>query len=205
MKKSITKFIEFVTDWKQNKEIAKWLFQIGKNYKKYIFGFLVINLFSMLLSLASSIAGRYIVDAATNYKSDLFFRYIAIMFGTTIVSIVFSSLSGMFASYVNEKFAFGVRAKMFDNVQRSEWFKLSKYHSGDMLARLSGDVDNISSTLITLLPGIIVTCVQLALVLIILFSNDPVLACIGLIVGPVGMIVFSGSFIKNRDCENFSA
>lgn len=199
MKKSITKFIEFVTDWKQNKEIAKWLFQIGKNYKKYIFGFLVINLFSMLLSLASSIAGRYIVDAATNYKSDLFFRYIAIMFGTTIVSIVFSSLSGMFASYVNEKFAFGVRAKMFDNVQRSEWFKLSKYHSGDMLARLSGDVDNISSTLITLLPGIIVTCVQLALVLIILFSNDPVLACIGLIVGPVGMIasiLFRKKYIK---------
>ncbi len=199
MKKSIRKFLEFVTDWKQNREIAKWLFKIAKNYKKYIFGFLIINLFSMLLSLASSIAGRYIVDAATNYKSDLFFRYIAIMFGTTIVSIIFSSLSGMFTSYVNEKFAFGVRAKMFDNVQRSEWFGLSKYHSGDMLARLSGDVDNISSTLVTLLPNIIVTCIQLVLVLIILFSNDPVLACIGLIVGPIGMvasIVFRKKYIE---------
>lgn len=188
MKESFKRFFDSVTNWKENKEICKWLYSIGKNYKKYIFGFLIINLFSMILSLGSSIAGRYVVDATTNYKSELFYKSIIIMFCTTIVSIVFSSVSNMFSSYVNEKMAFGVRAKMFDNIQKSEWYKLSKFHSGDILARLSGDIDNISSTIITLLPNIIVTAIQLILVLVILFMNDPVLACIGLIVGPVGMV-----------------
>lgn len=185
---SIKRVIHSMFDYKENKEIAKWLFKIGKNYKRFIFGFLIINLFTMLISLASSIAGRYVVDAATQYGTEMFFKCIIIMLVTTVISIIFSSCANMFSSYVNEKFAYGVRAKMFDNVQRSRWYQLSKYHSGDMLARLSGDVDNISSTLITLLPNIIVTGIQLVLVLIILFLNDPVLACIGLIVGPIGMI-----------------
>ncbi len=188
MKESFKRFFNSITNWKENKEIGKWLFSIGKNYKKYIIGFLFINFLSMVLSLGSSIAGRYVVDATTHYKTELFAKSILIMFITTIVSIVFSSLSSMFMSYVNEKMAFGVRAKMFDNIQKSDWYKLSKFHSGDMLARLSGDIDNISSTIITLLPNIIVTAIQLILVLVILFINDPVLACIGLIVGPIGMV-----------------
>lgn len=188
MKESFKRFFDSITNWKENKEITKWLFSIGKNYKRYVFGFLIINFLSMVLSLGTSIAGRYVVDATTNYKSELFLKSVVIMFATTIISIVFSSLSGMFMSYVNEKMAFGVRAKMFDSIQKSDWYKLSKFHSGDMLARLSGDIDNISSTIITLLPNIIVTGIQLILVLAILFVNDPVLACIGLIVGPIGMV-----------------
>lgn len=188
MKDSFKRFFDSLTNWKENIDIIKWLISIGRNYKRYIFGFLIINFVTMIFSLASSIVGRYVVDSATNYNPDLFYKYIIIMFGTTIISILISSVSNLFSSYVNEKMAFGVRAKMFDNIQRSEWYKLSKFHSGDMLARLSGDIDNISSTLITLLPNIIVTAIQLVFVLIILFINDPFLACIGLIVGPIGMI-----------------
>lgn len=188
MKDSLKKFFKSFVDFKENKEIAKWLFTIGKNYKGYIFGFTVINLVTMLMSLASSIAGRFVVDTATNFSSDLFFKYIIIMLATTVVSIIISSVTGMFSSYVNEKFAFGIRAKMYDNVQRSKWYSLKKFHSGDMISRLSSDVDTIATVLITLLPNVIVTGVQLILVLVILFLNDPVLAWIGLIVGPVGMI-----------------
>ncbi|MDO4749205.1 MAG: ABC transporter transmembrane domain-containing protein, partial [Eubacteriales bacterium] len=85
---------------------------------------------------------------------------------------------------------------MYDDIQRSEWYSLRKYYSSDMLARLSSDVDTIASVLINLLPSIIVTSVQLVLVLVILFKNDPVLACIGLVIGPVGMIV--GLLFKNK-------
>lgn len=185
---SIKRVLHSVFNFKENKDIAKWLIKIGNNYKRYIFGFLAINLITMLMSLASSIAGRYVVDSATHFGTDMFGKCILIMLLTTVASIIISAIATMFSSFVSEKFAFGIRSKMFDNVQRSQWYHLSKYHSGDMLSRLSSDVDNISSTLITLLPSIIVTGIQLILVLVILFMNDPVLACIGLIIGPIGMI-----------------
>lgn len=188
MKRKIKKLFHGLKNWKETKELLTWVFTIGKDFKKYIFGFLVINMLTMIISLVSAIAGRYVVDAATGFKSELFFRYIMIMLGTTVISIIISSLSSMFSNFVNEKFAFGIRADMFDRVQRSVWDKITKFHSGDMLARLSGDIETIASSIVSMLPNIIVTCCQLILVLIILVKNDPMLAVIGLIVGPIGLI-----------------
>lgn len=185
---SIKKALRFLFDWKTNGEVVKWLLKISKRYKRYILGFLVINLITMLISLASSIASRYVVDAATGFHSELFMRYIVIMLATTAVSILISAAAGMFSSYINEKFAFGVRIQMYDRVQRSSWFQLTQYHSGDMLARLTGDVDEVASSLISMVPNVIVTLVQLILILIILIRNDPTLAVIGLIIGPLGAL-----------------
>ncbi len=148
----------------------------------------MINLVTMIISLASAVASRYVVDAATGFKSELFFRYILIMLVTTVVSIVISSFSTMFSSFVNEKFAFGIRAKMYDKVQRSSWQKLTKYHSADLLSRLSGDIDTISSSLISIVPNAVVTLIQLILIVVILLKYDPILALIGLVVGPVGLV-----------------
>lgn len=188
MIKSIKKLFSLFGDRKNTKEIARWLFGLGKNFKRYIFIFLIINLITMLMSLASAVAGRYVVDAATGFKTDLFVRYIAIMLGTTLFSILISMVANMFSGYVNEKFAFQVRADMFDRVQRSAWHRISQYHSGDMLSRLTADVDMIASNLISIIPSTIVTGCQLIIVLCILLKYDPTLALIGLIVGPLGFL-----------------
>ena len=192
----IKKFFHELKSWEDSKTLFKWIFNIGKDFKRYVVGFLLINMTTMLISLASAVAGRYVVDAATNFSTSLFFRYIVIMLLTTVASIVISSASGMFSGYVNEKFAFGIRAKMYDKIQRSVWSKVTKYHSADMLARLSGDIDTISKTIISLLPSIIVTGCQLVIVLVILLAYDPVLAAIGLVVGPLG--VFASLFLRKK-------
>lgn len=192
----IKKFFHELKSWEESKALFKWIFNIGKDFKRYVLGFLVINMTTMLISLASAVAGRYVVDAATSFRTELFFRYIVIMLLTTVVSIIISTVSGMFSSYVNEKFAFGIRAKMFDKIQKSVWNKITKYHSADMLARLSGDIDTISRTIISLLPNVIVTGCQLVLVLVILLAYDPVLAAIGLVVGPLGIL--SSLFLRKK-------
>lgn len=188
MIKSFKKLFALFGDWENTKQTARWLFCLGKHFKRYIAVFLIINLLTMLMSLASAVAGRYVVDAATGFRSELFVQYIAVMLGTTLLSIVISMGANLFSSYVNEKFAFQVRADMFDRVQRSQWHQVSKYHSGDLLSRLTSDVDTIASNLIGILPNTIVLCCQLIIVLIILLQNDPTLAMIGLIVGPLGFL-----------------
>lgn len=185
---SIRKALRFLFDWKNNKPIFSWLLKISKSYRRYIFGFLLISLSTMLVSLASSIAGRYLVDAATGMGSQLFFSYILIMLGTTVLSILIATAGGIFSSYVHEKFAFEVRIRMFDRVQRSAWLPLKQYHSGDLLARLTGDIEEVASGIISIAPNALVTLIQLVLVLVILLHSDPALALIGLVIGPLGAI-----------------
>ena len=187
MSKRFKRIFDIIKAWDNNKTHLLWLYNVGKGYKRYMIGFLFINLFSMVISLLSSIAGKYVVDAATGFQSDFFVKYIVIMLATSVISILFSALSGIFSNYVNEKFAFSVRADMYDRVQRSIWYKLTKYHSGDMLSRLTSDIDTVASSIISLVPNLIVTALQLAIVLTILLIYDSTLAVIGLIVGPIGL------------------
>lgn len=185
---SLKQLIKWLLNWKKNRGLIRWIINIGKNYKRFIFGFLFINFVTMLISLVSSVAGRYVVDAATGFNTDLFYKYILIMLVTTVVSIIIGSLSSLFSGYVNEKFAFGIRADLFCRIQKSDWYSLRQYHSGDLLSRVSSDVDAVASTLISIIPQVVVTFCQLLIVLYILFKNDPVLACIGLVVGPLGLL-----------------
>lgn len=182
----IKKCIHGLLDWKNNRPIVIWLVQLVKSYSKYILGFLSINLLAMVISLVSAVAGRYVVDAATGMRPGLFFPCIIIMLTTSLVSILISSASSLFASYVGEKFAFGIRAELYDRVQRSVWHKLSRFRSGDLLSRLAGDVDTIAGTLISIVPNVIVSLAQALIILFLLLHYDPMLAVIGLIVGPLG-------------------
>ena len=187
------------SEWKNNKDNIRWLFLQGKGFRRFVFGFLAINLVSMVVTLLSSVAGKYVVDAAVGFGEELYWKYILIMIGTTLFTIVLSFFSTLFSSYVGEKFAFSIRADMFDRVQRSKWRGISKFHSGDMLSRLTSDVNTIASSIITIVPAVVVALVELAIVLAILLYYDPYMAIIGLVVGPLGVIVgavFRRRFVK---------
>lgn len=188
-------------EWKNNKGHIAWIIKQGKSFRKYTVGFLLISFVSMLISLVSSVAGKYVVDAATGFDTESFWKYILIMLSTTLITILISFFSSLFSSYVSEKFAFSIRAKMFDRVQRSRWFDISRFHSADMLSRLTGDVNSLASAIISIVPTAIVAFTELVIVAGILIYYDPVMAIIGLLVGPLGVAagtVYRRKFIKYR-------
>lgn len=193
------KKFSFRTEWKNNKDNIRWLFKQGKGFRRYVFGFLAISMVSMVVSLSSSIAGKYVVDAATGFGEGSFWQYIILMLSTTLVTIILSFFATLFSSYVGEKFAFGIRAEMFDRVQRSRWQEIGGFHTGDMLSRLTSDVSTVASSIITIVPMIIVALTEFSVVLAILLYYDPTMAVIGLVVGPFGVVagaVFRRKFVK---------
>lgn len=194
-----TKKFNLRTEWRNNKDNVRWLIMQGKGFRRYVVGFLLINLVSMLVTLLSSVAGKYVVDAATGFGKEMYWRYILLMLGTTVFTIALSYVTTLFSSYVSEKFAFSIRAEMFDRVQRSKWQAVNKYHSSDMLSRLTGDVNTVANSIISIVPSVVVAMVEFAIVLAILLYYDPNMALIGLVVGPLGVIagaVFRRKYVK---------
>lgn len=193
------KKIKILQEWHNNKGHLVWIYKQGKGFKRYTLGFLLISFISMVITLVSSIAGKYVVDAATGFDTDAFWVYLALMLGTTVFTIALSFFSALFASFVGEKFAFGIRSKMFDRVQRSSWYEVSKFHSADMLSRLTGDINTLANSIISVVPTAVVAAIELVIVAGILIYYDPVMAIIGFIVGPLGVIagtVYRRKFVK---------
>lgn len=186
-------------EWPETKQDLRWIAKQSKGVTPYVLGFLGISLLSMLFSLAGSVASKYVVDAAIDTSSGFRMEYALLMLGTSLLSIILMVVSGIFSSYVGEKFCFSVRAKLYDRVQRGKWLHITKYHSGDMLSRLTGDVEAVAGNVLNIVPNVIVTAIQLAIILVIVLSTDPTLALIGLIAGPIGAglaLLFRGPFSR---------
>lgn len=163
-----------------------WLLSQAAPYKKQLLIKLAISSFALGMGFVSTIAGKYIVDATTS--GSLNWIYITYMAGASLFTILFSAGTSIFSSYLNEKFEFGMRCDMYNQVQRSIWSELSKFHSGDIVTRLTTDISNISSGLISIIPATITLGIRLLISFCILLYFDPWLALFALIIAPIGAI-----------------
>ena len=168
-------------------ETFVWLLSQALPYWKLLCVMLAINIVSLCMSFAGTIFGKYVVDATTSGRLDV--RYVLYMLGASFAAIFFSAVTKIFSDYINERFSFGMRCDMFNRVQRSMWLELSKFHSGDVVTRLTSDISSIASGLITMIPNIIVTGIQFVIAFGILFYFDKMLAVLALVLGPLGALM----------------
>lgn len=175
-----------------------WLLSQASPYKLQLLIKLGISSLSLLMGFVSTIASKYIVDATTS--GHLNWLYISYMAGASLFTILFSAGTSVFSSYLNEKFEFGMRCDMFNQVQRSLWSELSKFHSGDIVTRLTTDISNISSGLITVIPSTITLGIRLLISFCILLYFDPWLALFALIIAPIGAI---SALLYRRKYRNY--
>jgi len=201
--KSKSQFITIVTqlftNWDEIKGHLLWIWNLSKGFRKYVWGYLAISGVSMVISLGSSVASKYVVDAATGFAGGIFYKYLIVMAATTIVSLLMNAVSTLFNSYVSEKYSFSLMSEMFNKVQRGKWLEITKFHSADIIVRLTDDLSSISSSIITLIPSVIVAGIQLLIVLFVLLKYEPMLAIIGLVVGPLGFastVIFRKKYLK---------
>lgn len=178
----------------ENIRLTKWMLSVVKPYYRFIIYVFLISIVSMAISYVSTIVGKYVVDDATSGVINL--KNMAWMCGTTIVSIVIGIGSSILSSYIGEKFSFTLRKNFFNDIQRSVWLDVSKFHSGDLVTRLTSDIGSISDGLISIIPNTILIVAQLAISFGILFYYDKPIALFALIIGPIGALCMI--FFKER-------
>ena len=188
MGKNIKEAYSILKDKNESKRLLIWMKEVSKPFLSGIFVILIVNMLSMVVSYASTIAGKYIVDDATS--GDINLKNMLIMGTTTVVSILIGVISRIANDYINERFSFNLREKMFSNVMRSKWFDISQFHSEDIITRLTTDISSLASGLISFFPQLILTLLALIISFFILFHYDRSMALLALIVGPMGAIFF---------------
>ena len=94
-----------------------------------------------------------------------------------------------------------MRLKIFARLLRGEWLHLQKHHTGDLINRLEGDVNNITALITETIPTTFVVLVQLTASFALLFTMSPMLALSVLIALPAAMIA-SRFYIKKMRALN---
>ncbi|AHF10338.1 MULTISPECIES: ABC transporter ATP-binding protein [Dehalobacter] len=160
---------------------------------------LLITSTGALFGVANAILSKHMIDYAIAGELAYAGMAGAALGGAILLNIMLSIAGSLLSVRVSEGFSNALRQRFFKRMMVTEWLPLSNYHSGDLMTRLTSDVNNISSCIISVIPGIVALGVQLVGSFVTLLYYEPRLAVIAFILGP-STVLFSriwGRKMKN--------
>ena len=187
-------------DPQQLKRELLWLVARIKQYRGKILIIGLLGLVGTVMSLASSVASKYLIDAVTGYGSSLL-RSAAVMVLMMLGSLIFQGISSRVSASIHVRVKNEMQHATYARILRAGWEALEPYRSGDLLNRLNSDVNVVSDGTINFLPALITSGTKFLGAFCIILYYDPVMAVIALLGVPV-MLVLSRVLMRKMRHHN---
>ncbi len=175
-----------------------WLWENMKGYRVlYLFGILGTIAYNVMQLVVPYIT-QIIVDlfltgeeATANLinKRDLFFQLIIAMIVLTFVRTLIVYLVCMDVEHVSQKVLYRVRTHLFDKIERQDMQFYNTYRTGDLMTRVTGDLDAVRHMIAWVLRSIVESFSLLLATAVYFFYMDWRLALAVLAIAPFILIV----------------
>jgi len=182
-----TSSFKFIKSFGKQKPVLRWLADHTKPYFLSLMVLLCLDLVASSIGIVMTLINRNIIDSAT--EGGNFTNSIVLYILVLVASLLVGAVSGVLSTVINERFAFGIRIRVYDSIMHSCWDSISKYHSGDIITRLSSDVDIIANGIAEIIPSIISLGFRFVLAFVTLAYFDIGIALFALVLGPVTAII----------------
>ena len=191
------------------KDFRKTMKNLGKYLKPYSLSIIIVIIFA-IGSAAFSIVGPKILGKATteifnglvkkvtttNSEGINFTRIgeiLLFLVGLYLISVIFSLVQGWVMSGVAQKVSYNMRKEISEKINRMPLKYFDTKTHGEVLSRVTNDVDTVSQTLNQSLSQMLTSATTLIGVLIMMFSINWIMTLASLIIIPVsaGLIAFA--------------
>lgn len=178
--------------------------------------YLILILFLTVFSTGFSILGPKISGLATTRLSqgvgeiakgipgarvdfDYIGRIVMILFGLYLVSAIFSYIQQYIMVGVTQKIIFKLREDVDKKLSKLPLSYYDKYQTGEILSRVTNDVDNISSTLQQSLTQLLSAIVSLVGIIIMMLIISPTMTLITLVTIPLSILATKSIAKKSQE------
>lgn len=169
-------------------EELRWLWVYVKRYRHTILIHILLGVLAIVMGLGTSVASKHLIDAVTGYKTDSILMAASAMLGMLLGNIVVKSIANRIGAVINIRVQNEMQAEVYQRVIHSKWESLEPFRSGDLLNRLTGDVNMIAGGVTGLIPSFISNITQFFGALLIMLYYDPTMMLIALLGLPVSVI-----------------
>ncbi|MBP3568963.1 MAG: ABC transporter ATP-binding protein [Lachnospiraceae bacterium] len=184
-------------DTKKHSKMA-WLWENMKGYRAIyaigILGTIVYNVMQLTVPyFTQQIVDLFLTgeDAATNIvtKRDLFFQLVIAMVGFTFLRTLIVYLVCMDVEHVSQKVLYRVRTHLFDKIERQDMQFYNTYRTGDLMTRVTGDLDAVRHMIAWVIRSIVESFSLLLATTVYFLYMDWRLALAILAIAPFIMVV----------------
>lgn len=182
------KLIDFVKDRSNQQRYFKWLVKLTGKSKSKLFGLFILNTLVAASTVVISLINKEIVDKASDHAR--FQTMVILMVGLYAFSIIGGLVESLLESLITEKYACQVRSSLFEKLLGMSWKNRSKYHSEELLSRITSDVEQITTGISQLVISVGGLLIQLVLAFVLLWGYAKILAIATIVIAPIGVLIF---------------
>lgn len=145
----------------KDRESIKWLYKITKKQIPKIVLLSLNNAILALVGVLVAYLSKKVIDVAVDIASTpkgeekdytMLVVFGAIMFAAITARVVVRIFTQSLSVKVQAKMEMGMRAKMFCSILGKKYDKISEYHSGELMNRITSDINIVSSGMVSLIP-----------------------------------------------------
>lgn len=193
------------------------LIQLWKYLKPYYFKLFLVVVFA-IGSTVFAIVGPKILARATDALAEGIFekignvgginftyigRIIILLIVLYVISAIFNYIQGLIISNVSQQVAFDLRKSLSEKMSRMPLSYFDSHSSGDILSRVTNDIDTIAQSLNQSMPQMITSSVSVIGIFIMMLTINAVMTLIAVFVLPVAMLLIA--FIMKRSQKYFTS
>lgn len=189
------------------KDFKKTMKTLLSYLKPYRLSIIIVIIFA-IGSAAFSIAGPKILGKATTAifeglinkvttvdGTGIDFEYIGrivlLLLGLYIISAIFSLVQGFVMSGIAQKVSYNMRKEISEKINRMPLKYFDTKTHGEVLSRVTNDVDTVSQTLNQSMSQMISSFCTIIGILIMMFSINWIMTVVALLIVPISLILIS--------------
>lgn len=167
----------------------KWLIKNSKSQRANLIWLILANAFFSVMTVGFAYVIKLVIDGAINRDKNLFIIGVIIILSIVLLQFVFRLLISGLTEHIKGKLEITYKTLLFNEILKKKYKKVTEYHSGELLNRLTADVSVVAEGMATILPTVIASVTRLILAVVVLCLIDWLFALAFVIAGLMVFLV----------------
>ncbi len=162
---------------KQKKQPLKWIFTRSKKQGVKMALLILANAFFSVLSVLFAFAIKEIIDSATIHNDLTRLISFSVAIGIIVIlQFAFRIIMNYLTEHIRARLVMEYREHMFSEILVKKHDRISLYHSGELMNRLTSDVSVVADGVSTIVPTVVAAGVRLICAVVALIVLDWIFA-----------------------------
>ena len=188
-----------------NKATLKWIYARTKRFLPAVAVTSLISAFTAVSYVLLALITKRVLDIATEDAAGSLAAAGTALFAVIAVQVILSACQSLLNAYVNGRLTLSLRSYLFTLICRKRYSQISRYHSGDILNRLTSDVDVVVSSSVSIIPSVVSTVAKITAGIGAMIFMNPIIAAVILVLGitvpAIGRAINKKYKYMHKECQ----
>ncbi len=172
---------------------VKWILKSGRRYFPMVILISVFAALESIITVALALYSKQALDIATKNAEGNLLKAGAIMVGMVLVQLLIFAADIYLKAWTTGKLTIVYRNKLFSSVSHKKYAKMTQYHSGELVNRLTSDCNEVVSNTVGIIPQVVSMATKIisgiGALIVLDYRVALLILCFGLCVPAIGRVI----------------